>query len=187
MVLTSYHGGLLVYPVHISAQKFKNCIDLLIITNENKSHYVCIKDFNRIMCNKTNCKNKKHFCKYCLHCFSSERVLAEHKETCLKINGKQTVKLKSSSIKFKNNLKQLTVPIKIYADFKCNGKGVTGKEKNINTTYTEKYQAHIPCSFAYKVVCVDDTFSKPVVLYRGKNAVDRFMKQFLESMIIAKK
>ena len=27
---------------------------------------------------------KKHFCKYCLQCFSNYRVLVEHKETCLK-------------------------------------------------------------------------------------------------------
>ena len=43
-------------------------------------------------------------------------------------------------------------------------------------SYTGKYQAHIPCNFAYKVVCVDDKFSKPVVLYRGKNAVYRFIE-----------
>ena len=49
----------MVYPVHISDQKFK-CMDLLMITNENKSHYVYIKDFSRCMCNKTKNKNKKH-------------------------------------------------------------------------------------------------------------------------------
>ena len=52
--------------------------------------------------------------------FSSERVLTEHKETCLKINVKQTLKLKSGSIKFKNYFKLLAVPFKIYADFECN-------------------------------------------------------------------
>ena len=88
-----------------------------MITNENKSHYVYIKDFNRFMCNKTKNKNKKHFCKYCLQCFSSERVLVEHKETCFKINGNQAVKLRSGSIKFKNYFKQLSVSFKIYADF----------------------------------------------------------------------
>ena len=50
----------LVYPVHISDQKFKDCMDLLMITVENKSHYVYIKDFNRFMCNKTKNENKKH-------------------------------------------------------------------------------------------------------------------------------
>ena len=97
----------LVYPVYVSDQKFEDCMDLLTITNKNKSHYVYIKNFNRFMCNETKCKNKKHFCKYCLQCFSSETVLVKHVETCLKINGKQTVKLKSGSIQFKNYSKQI--------------------------------------------------------------------------------
>ena len=37
-----------------------------MIIDENKSHYVYIKDFKRFKCNKARCKNKKHFCKYCL-------------------------------------------------------------------------------------------------------------------------
>ena len=51
---------------------------------------------------KQSVEIKKHFCRYCLQCSSSEKVLTEHKKVCLKINGKQTVKLKSSPIKFKN-------------------------------------------------------------------------------------
>ena len=76
-----------------------------MITDENKSHSVYIKDFNRFLWNETKYKNKKHFCKYCLQCCSSERVLVEHKEICLKTNGKQTLKLKRGSIKFKNHFK----------------------------------------------------------------------------------
>ena len=68
-------------------------------------HCVYIKDFNRFMRNKTKNKNKKHFCKYCLKCFNSKTVLIEHKEACSKMNGKQTVKLKTVSINFKNPFK----------------------------------------------------------------------------------
>ena len=50
------------------------------MNNENKSHYVYMKDFNRFMFSKTKCKNKKQFCWYCLQCFSSEKLLMEHKE-----------------------------------------------------------------------------------------------------------
>ena len=57
------------------------------------------------MLNKTKCKNKKHFFKYCLQCFSSERVLMEHRQICLQINDKQSVKLESDTTKFKNYLK----------------------------------------------------------------------------------
>ena len=87
-VIVFFHENDLTYPVYVSDQKFKMCFDLLLITDENKSQYVYIKDFNRFMCNKTKNKNKKNFCKCCLQCFSSAKVLIEHKETCLIINGK---------------------------------------------------------------------------------------------------
>ena len=63
----------LAYPVYLSDQKFHNSMDLLMISDENKSHDVYIKDFNRFMCNKTKNKNNKYFCKCCLQYFSSEK------------------------------------------------------------------------------------------------------------------
>ena len=59
-----YENNLL-YQLHISDQKNENCMDLLMITDKNKSHYVYIKDFYIFMRNKANNKNKKHFCRYC--------------------------------------------------------------------------------------------------------------------------
>ena len=38
---------------------FRTFMDLLLITDENKSHYLSIKDFNRFMLNKSKNKNKK--------------------------------------------------------------------------------------------------------------------------------
>ena len=45
-----------------------------------------------------------------------------------------------------------------------------------------KDQDHIPCSFSYKLVCVDNKFSKPITLYRGENAFLNVLKQFLKSI-----
>ena len=92
-------------------------MDLLLIFEENKSHYVYIKDFDRLVFNKTKNKNKKHFCRYCLQCFSNESIWTEHKENCLIINGKQNVKLSEVSFSFKNYSRQIPVHFKIYADF----------------------------------------------------------------------
>ena len=97
------------------------------------------------------------------------------------------MKLRSGSFKFKNYCKQLVVLFNIYADFECNVKGVRSSDRNNNTSYTEKYQAHIPCSFVYKVVCVDEKFSKSFVLYRGKMGSINSLKQFLKIMISATK
>ena len=115
------------------------------------------------MFHRTKNKNKKWFCKSCLQCFSSENILIKHKEICLSINGKQSVKLEEGIIKFENYLKQIPVPFKIYADFECNLKKVKCNEGS----YTEKYQDHIPCSFAYKIVCIDDKFTKPIIIIKA--------------------
>ena len=48
--------------------------DLLLIFPENTSHYMYIKDFNRLMFSITKNKNKNHFCRRCLQCFSSESI-----------------------------------------------------------------------------------------------------------------
>ena len=113
--------------------------------------------------------------------------MIKHKENCIIINGKHTLKLKSGSIEFKNHFKQLAVSFKIYADFESLLKGVEISDKNNNTSCTEKYQKQIPCSFAYKVVCIDNKFSKKFVLYRGKNAVNRFIETILKEMNYCKK
>ena len=39
----------LTYPVYISDQKIESCLNLLLITYENKLHYVYMKYFNRFM------------------------------------------------------------------------------------------------------------------------------------------
>ena len=102
--------------------------------------------------------------------------MTEHKEYCLIINGKQSVNLEKGTIEFENYFKQISVPFKIHVDFECNLKGVESYE----ASYTKKYQDHVPCSFAYKVVCIDDRFTKPIVVFRGENAAYDFIKAILK-------
>ena len=80
-------------PIHISEEKFEDQMNLLLITKDEKRHYVLIKDFNKFMYNQSKHRERKHFCKYCLQCFSSESILARHTNNCLTINGKQAIKM----------------------------------------------------------------------------------------------
>ena len=43
----------LVFPIYISDQKFKDSMDLLLLIDGDKSHYVYIEDFERFMFHKT--------------------------------------------------------------------------------------------------------------------------------------
>ena len=47
----------LTFPIYISNQNFENSVDLLLIIDDNKSHYVYIKDFGKFMFHKTKTKN----------------------------------------------------------------------------------------------------------------------------------
>ena len=98
--------------------------------------------------------------------------MAKHKEDCLSINGKQSVKLEEGIIEFESYSKQIPVPFKSFADFECKLRGVESYEGS----YTKRYHDHVPCSFAYKVVSIDDRFIKPIVVYRGENAAYGFIK-----------
>ena len=51
----------IVFPIYVSDQKFEDSMDLLLLINDDKSHYVYIKDFNTFMFDKTKNKNKNGF------------------------------------------------------------------------------------------------------------------------------
>ena len=181
------------FPIHISKEKFEDQMNLLLITEDEKKHYVLIKDFNAFMYNQTKHKEKKHFCMFCLQCFSSERILANHANNCLTINGAQAINMPKQGeniLKFNNFHKQLPVPFVIYADFEAITKKVQGckqsdemeNEKN-KRSYTEAYQTHEDCGYGYKVVCCyRERYSKPIQTYRGENAVYKFMEKMLQEV-----
>ena len=51
----------------------------------------------------------------------------------------------------------------------------------------KKYQDHVPCSFAYRIVCIDDRFTKPTVVFIGENAAYEFIKAMLKKYKYCKK
>ena len=181
------------FPIHISKETFEDQMNLLLITKDEKKHYILIKDFNAFMYNQSKYKERKHFCMYCLQCFSSERILADHVNNCLTINGAQAINMPKEGeniLKFNNFHKQLPVPFVIYADFEAITKKVQGceqseemKKDKDRRSYTEAYQTHEDCGYGYKVVCCyDDKYSKYTCIYRGENAVYKFMEKMLEEV-----
>ena len=123
-------------------------------------------------------KNKKWFCRSCLQCFSDKNVLTNHKENCFNINGIQSVKLEKGIIadKYIVHLNFMLILSVIWRRLKFMKSSI--KKKNHN---------HISCSFAYKVVCIDDRFSKPIVFLGVKTLLMNLLKQFLRSMSTVKK
>ena len=71
---------------------------------------------------------------------------------------------------------------KIYADFECILKETKVSEEIIdkNSSYTKKYESHIPCGFGYKVIFIDNRFSKDIVIFRGRDCINKFTLNTLE-------
>ena len=146
-----------VRPLYASKNFNDQELNVLLISNEEKSHYVFIKDLNRLMYSKTKHKDRKHFCISCLQNFTTKEILNNHRERCLSNNGTQAVIYETGTIKFKNLNNQIAVPFKVYADTEC-----LVKITNISLgEHTKLYQEHRPNSVGAKLVSIDNRFTLP--------------------------
>ena len=144
------------------------------------SHIICISKISIDLCfTKQRIKTKIIFTRVVYVVLVAKNVLTKHEEVCLSINGAQYVWFEKITIEFNNYFKQIPVRLKVYADFECNFESVESYE----SPYSKKYQDHIPCSFAYKLVCVDEKFIKPIVDFGDENDdVKKVIKSILTKM-----
>ena len=163
-----------VFPLYVSKKSNEEELNALLISNEEKSHYVFIKDFNRLMYSEVKTINvhKKHFCMPCLQNFTTIEILNNHRKQCLLINETQAVIYEGGITKFKNFNKQIPIPFKIYADSECLLKRINIKE----VKYTKLYKKHITNSIGAKLVFIDNNFTLPTKIFTGNNCVNNFIK-----------
>jgi len=126
---------------------------------------------------------------YCLHCFSSKNILERHLPDCFSLNGTQAIDLPApgSKIFFTNHHRIQAVPFVIYADFEALTEKVDSCQPSDEKSFTTPYQKHRACSYGYKVVChADQSYSKPVQIYRGgegkKDATENFIQKMFEEV-----
>ena len=112
----------------------------------------------------------------CLQSFTTEERLSNHKKQCLLINGCQAVNCESGKIKFTNYDKQTPILFKIYADTEC----FLSKTKIEKGEYTIKYQEHQPNSIGAKLVCIDDRFTLPSIIFKGKDCINKSIAWVLD-------
>ena len=175
----SYDEKYNVFPLQISKNNFNKVFDLLLISNKNNDHYCWIKNVDGLASKQINKDSHKYFhCKKCMHGFKTKDLLEKHNKNCTTEPNKIVLPdEKEKFMKFKNYAHQLKVPFVIYADFEFLTIPLnSNNNRNNNISFTEAYQHHTPCGFAYKVVCCENQYySKPKVLYRGKSCVEKFL------------
>ena len=156
-----------IFPLRVSPLKeSRHHVDLLLISEDDKRHYVLIKDIGTLIHHITKHKDKKFLCRHCLLFKNDQATFDRHVEDC-KTFGPQKVEMPSDPmLRFKNFERQLPVPIVVYADFEAFI--VHGK--------------HVACSVGYFVQSTVPGITSSVTpeIYRGSDAVTHFLDKMLD-------
>ena len=158
-----------IYPLRISEytkakkeDERKHNIVLLLIKNEDNSHYCLVKNLSALLSSQVNKHDHKlYFCLNCLNGYDDPEKLEKHKEYC---GEEESIKINMPSpdsfIKFKNYLYSERAPFAIYADFESIVKPLDTCEPDPNKSYTLKYQKHEPVSFVYYIKSFNENVYK---------------------------
>ena len=109
--------------------------------------------------------------------------MTEHKEDCLMINGKQSVKLEKGTTEFEDYFKQIPVPFKIYADFEWNLRSVESYEGS----YTKTIKITFLVVLLIKLFVFMIGLLRQLFFIEVKKQLKHLLKQFLRSISTAEK
>ena len=82
---------------------------------------------------------------------------------------------KGETVKLKNYKRKIKSSLMIYGDFESILIPKNNGRWNSDEPYANKCQNNVGCGYCYKLVCVDDQFSKPFKLYLVQDAVHKFI------------
>ena len=161
--LLGYNKDERIYPLKLSKYTgSKHDITLLLIKDEDKSHYCLVKNISALLSSQiNNHKGSRSFCLNCFNSFDTLESLNKHKEYCY---NNECVKISMPPIglilEFKNFVNSEKAPFAIYADFESLIKPLDVCDPDPNHSYTKKYQKHEPISFSYYIKSFNESVYK---------------------------
>ncbi|XP_057316769.1 uncharacterized protein LOC130657785 [Hydractinia symbiolongicarpus] len=152
----------------------ENQVNLLLITDDEKMHYTCIKNLSRIL-GRGNSKDHKamHFFLNCLEAFNYVESRDKHykystnHEAVKNIMPKENEKL----LKYADGHMQFKVPFAIYADFESLLIPVEDRKES----KTIKLNKHVPSGWCTYGTFPYGSVPDPLTTYRGKDCVEKFI------------
>ena len=165
-------------------------VNLFLIEQDGKHHYVWIKNMSRLVGGRTAHTNKTHICNSCLHPFSTAKCLEEHEPYCLR-HPPQVVKYPNPDkpdecvLKFKDHHKQHRIPFHLVCDFESFLTPISDEDDVANSRGTRVIDEHTVSGFAcYRVTHFPQYQTAPTV-YSGPEVMTAFYEHVMrESEII---
>ena len=156
-------------------------VNLMIIEDEEKKHYVAIKLLERLL-SKMNSKHNptQHFCNSCLQGFKTPESRDNHYEYC---RSNESVRIEMPTrnpiVSYSNGQHQFKVPFAMYADFESILEPIQGVSNDPNQSSTRGVNSHklsgwcLHSKFAYGSV------EKPTTQYRGIDCIEKFCEKII--------
>ena len=159
-----------IFPLYISPHHFEQTVNLLIITDNEKSHYILIKNIDGLLRLKTGYQKHMHNCVRCLQSFTTKNTLNKHLEMCSQDKIQRTVMPSDPLMKFGNFKYRQRNLITIYGDFEA-----IVKPCSKTSGQSELISEHQPSGYSYVVISPIPELCTQVKVYRGEDSADRFI------------
>ena len=155
----------------------KRIMNLMIISENNRKHYVAIKSLSRLLSSEnTDHKGKEYFCMNCLQGFKEESSRDEHIGYCIDNNSvKVKMPHKNPRVQYSDGQFQFKVPFIMYANFESILEPIQGPGNDPRISSTRGVNNHVPSGWCVRSEFVyDRKIENPLKLYRGKDCVKKF-------------
>ena len=155
---------------------YERIINLMLITENNRKHYVAIKPLSRLLSSQnTKHKGKEYFCMNCLQGFNEESSRDEHLYYCI---NNESVKVemphRNPIVKYSDGQFQFKVPFIMYADFESILEPIPGPENNPRISSTRGINNHVSSGWCVRSEFADGKVKNPLKLYHGQDCIKKF-------------
>jgi hypothetical protein len=148
-------------------------IDLLLLIDGEKSHYVWMKRMSAVVCHGTKSKAKVYVCPQCIHPFTIKESFENHLSDCAK-QKRQKISFPEENrdkLFWKSYSKTEFCPFVIYADFESYLSPVESSTEGSTRVVIE----HIPSRFCTYTISRDKAYRTEPFLYSGPDSWTRFL------------
>ena len=159
-------------------------VNLLMITDGTKWHYLAITNLTALLAKKSSDHVGGFYCLNCFNSYTLKNKLKEHEEIC---NNHDSCRIQmprwvEKILKYNPGKKSLKAPFAIYLDLGCLLKKEEEefRQNNSKKSYTQKKAKHEPSGWAMLTRFSFDQKENKLDYYRGKDCIKKLCKKLKE-------
>ena len=164
---------------------YERVANLMLITENNRTHYVAIKSLSRLLSSQnTKRKAKEHFCMSCLQGCKEESSRDEHVGYC-KNNESVRIEMphKNPIIKYSDGQFQFKVLFIIYADFESILEPIQGPGNNPSISSTRGVNIHTPSGWCFYFKFAYGKSQIPLRNIEERIGLANFVSTYLQKLV----